>query len=200
MGDETALRMLKRTREIEREGGQRTRDEQRRKTPSGVYLSLLTTEEKVSKEDAKYIFDKAAGSNSSEERKKQDSHFAPSLFTPVNPLRVIDSSGKDTEFIEKIKAQIRPSLSSLEYISVLDPRLETVVRGVVLLGPSAINLIDQCVYTFGEQRTEGWLEISHAQVADSKAPVEQLPTIYNDLVKAAGGLDESVEATADIRC
>ena len=198
LGKERAIAMLKRTREIEREGGQRTRDEMRRKTPSGVYLSLLATEEKVNKDDLKFIFEKPGGS-SSEERKKEDTHFAPSLFTPVNPFRVIDNSGREPEFIEKIKKQIRPSLSSLEYVSVLDPRLETVIRGVVLLGPSAINLIDQCVYTFGEKRTEGWLEISHGQVADCKASVDQLPSIYNDLVKAAGGLG-SIETTADIRC
>ena len=199
LGEERAVRMLKRTREIELEGGQRTRDGLRRKTPSGVYLSLLGSEEKVDKEDSKFIFDKQA--SSAEERKKEDTHFAPSLFTPVNPLRVIDNSGKDAEFIEKIKKQIRPALFALECISVLDPRLETVIRGVVLLGPSAIHLIDQCVYTFGEKRTEGWLEISHAQVADSKASVDQLPAIYNDLVKAAGGLSTApVETTAGVRC
>ena len=200
LGEERAVRMLNRTKEIELEGGQRTRDEQRRKTPSGVFLSLLSTEEKVSKDELKFIFDKQgnAAYSSPEDRKKEDSHFAPSLFTPVNPFRVIDNSGRDPEFIQRIKKQIRPTLSQLDYISVLDPRLETVIRGVVLLGPSAINLIDQCVHTFGEKRTEGWLEISHAQVADSKAPVEQLPDIYNDLVKAAGGLP-SLETTAGIR-
>lgn len=199
LGEERAVKMLKRTKEIELEGGQRTRDEQRRKTPSGVFLSLLSTEEKVSKEDLKYIFEKPSVSTSSpEERKKEDTHFAPSLFTPVNPFRVIDNSGKDPEFIAKIKKQIRPALSQLEFISVLDPRLETVIRGIVLLGPSAIKLIDKCVHAFGEKRTEGWLEISHAQVTDSEAPVEQLPEIYNDLVKAAGGLP-SLETTAGIR-
>ena len=199
LGEERAVKMLNRTKAIELEGGQRTRDEQRRKTPSGVFLSLLSTEEKVSKEDLKYIFEKPAVSTSSpEERKKEDTHFAPSLFTPVNPFRVIDNSGRDPEFIAKIKKQIRPALSQLEFISVLDPRLETVIRGVVLLGPSAIKLIDKCVHAFGEKRTEGWLEISHAQVADSETPVEQLPEIYNDLVKAAGGLP-SLETTAGIR-
>ena len=198
LGDEVAIRMLKRTQAIEREGGQRTRDQQRRKTPSGVFLSLLSTEEKVSKEDLKFVFDKPAASTA-EERKKEDTHFAPSLFTPVNPLRFIDNSGKDTEFVDRVKKQIRPALSELEYISVLDPRLETVIRGVVLLGPAAIHLIDQCVHVFGEKRTEGWLEISHAQVADSKVSLEQLPTIYNDLVKAAGGLP-SLETTAGVRC
>ena len=198
LGDERAVAMLNRTKEIEREGGQRTRDEQRRKTPSGVFLALLSTEERVSKDDLRFIFDKTS-SNNVEERKKEDTHFAPSLFTPVNPFRVIDNSGKDSEFIERIKKQIRPALGKLDYISVLDPRLETVIRGVVLLGPSAINVIDQCVHAFGEKRTEGWLEISHAQVADSQVPVEQLPEIYNDLVKAAGGLPP-LETTAGVRC
>ena len=202
LGDERASQLLARTSTIEAEGGLRTRDQQRRKTPSGVYLSLLTTEGKVGKEDLKMIFEKKRripeGAGSSEERKKEDSHFAPSLFTPINPFRVIDNSGRDPAFTEEIKKQVRPVLSSLEFISVLDPRLETVIRGVVLLGPSLINLIDKCVHTFGEKRTEGWLEISHAQVADAKAPVESLPAIYNDLVKAAGGLHESTTGT--IRC
>ena len=164
-----------------------------------MYLSLLATEEKVSKDDMKYIFEKpsstAAGVSAADERKKEDSHFAPSLFTPVNPFRVIDNSGKDTEFVEAIKKEIRPVLSSLEFISVLDPRLETVIRGVVLLGPSAINLIDKCVYYFGEKRTEGWLEISHAQVAEKQEPVENLPSIYKDLVKAAGGIPQVMAPT-----
>ena len=197
LDEQRVLRMLKRTREIEREGGQRTRDQQRRKTPNGVFMSLLSTEEKVSKDDLKFILEKQA--TSVEERKKEDTHFAPSLFTPINPLRVIDQSGRDSEFIERVKKQIRPTLAQLEYISVLDPRLETVIRGVVLLGPSAIHLIDQCVYAFGEKRTEGWLEISHAQVADSKAAVETLPEIYGDLVKAAGGLPP-LETSAGVRC
>jgi hypothetical protein len=94
---------------------------------------------------------------------------------------------------------MRPTLSELEYISVLDPRLETVIRGVVLLGPSAIHLIDQCVHVFGEKRAEGWLEISHAQVSDSKVSREELPAIYEDLVKAAGGLP-SLETSAGVRC
>jgi hypothetical protein len=200
LGEEVALTLLKRTKEIEREGGQKTRDQLRRKTPSGVFLSLLSTEMKgISKEDLKYVFDKPAGSSSSEDRKKEDSHFAPSLFTPINPLRVIDQSGKDQEFVERVKKQIRPTLAKLEYVSVLDPRLETVIRGVVLLGPSAIHLIDQCVYVFGEKRTEGWLEISHAQVADSKVSIEQLSSIYEDLVKAAGGIP-SLETSAGVRC
>jgi hypothetical protein len=189
LGDTTAIALLERTREIEREGGQRTRDGKRRKTPSGVYLSLLTTEQRVPKDDLKYIFERTT--TTSDERRKEDFHFAPSLFTPVNPFRVIDSSGKSAEFIESIKTQVRPTLDSLEYISVLDPRLETVIRGVVLLGTDAINLIDQCVYYFGEKRTEGWLEISHAQVTDNSAATN-LPTIYNDLVKAAGGLPEKI--------
>jgi hypothetical protein len=200
LGDEKALEMLKRTQEIEREGGQKTRDQLRRKTPRGVFLSLLSTEMKgISKEDSKYIFDKPGGASSTEDRKKEDSHFAPSLFTPINPLRVIDQSGREQSFIERIKKQIRPTLSELEYISVLDPRLETVIRGVVLLGPSAIHLIDQCVHVFGEKRAEGWLEISHAQVSDSKVSREELPAIYEDLVKAAGGLP-SLETSAGVRC
>jgi hypothetical protein len=60
-------------------------------------------------------------------------------------------------------------------------------------------LIDQCVYVFGEKRTEGWLEISHAQVADSKVSIEQLSSIYEDLVKAAGGIP-SLETSAGVRC
>ena len=160
-------------------------------------MSLLSTEEKVSKEDLKYILEKSV--SSVEERKKQDTHFAPSLFTPINPFRVIDQSGKDSDFIERVKKQIRPTLEQLEYISVLDPRLETVIRGVVLLGPSAIHLIDECVYAFGEKRTEGWLEISHAQIADSKMTIDKLPAIYGDLVKAAGGLP-SLETSAGVRC
>jgi hypothetical protein len=193
LGESAAVRLLERTRIIEAEGGQKTRDGKRRKTPSGVYLSLLTTEETISKDDLKYIFEKT--SSSAEERKKEDTHFAPSLFTPINPFRVIDNSGRDSEFIEKIKKEIRPVLASLEYISVHDPRLETVIRGVVLLGPSAINLIDKCVYYFGEKRTEGWLEISHAQVTDSKADIESLTSIYSDLVKAAGGIPHVMPPT-----
>ena len=200
LGEERALRMLQRTAEIEREGGQRTRDQQRRKTPSGVFLSLLTTEERVSKDDVRYIMETKVGtlSSSLEERKKEDSHFAPSLFTPINPLRFIDQSGKEFEFVERLKREIRPSLSQLEYIAVLDPRLETVIRGVVLLGPSAIHLIDKCVYVFGEKRTEGWLEIAHAQVADCKITIDQLTAIYGDLVKAAGGLPP-LETSAGVR-
>ena len=160
----------------------------------------MTTEERVDKDDIKYIFERLKNSDSAEERKKEDSHFAPSLFTPVNPFRVIDNSGKDSESIERIKKEVRPVLASLEYISVLDPRLETVIRGVVLLGKSAINLIDKCIYCFGEKRTEGWLEISHAQVADSKAPLESLPNIYNDLVKAAGGIPDTLRRAPTMGC
>jgi hypothetical protein len=195
LGEPVAMRMLERTRVIEAEGGQKTRDGKRRKTPNGVYLSLLAAEEKVSKEDMKYIFEKPSSAAAADERKKEDSHFAPSLFTPVNPFRFIDNSGKDAEFVEEIKKEIRPVLASLEYISVLDPRLETVIRGVVLLGPLAINLIDKCVYYFGEKRTEGWLEISHAQVADKQASIDKLPSIYSDLVKAAGGIPQTMAPT-----
>jgi hypothetical protein len=197
LGEDRALRILNRTMEIEREGGQRTRDQQRRKTPSGVFMSLLSTEEKISKEDLKYI-QQDRGSVSLEERKKEDSHFAPSLFTPINPLRFIDQSGMLSEIIDRLKKEVRPSLAQLEYVSVLDPRLETVIRGVVLMGTSAIHLIDQCVYVFGEKRTEGWLEISHAQVADSNITIGQLTEIYGDLVKAAGGLPP-LETSAGIR-
>ena len=195
LGEEVAKNLLLRTREIELEGGQRTRDNMRRKTPTGVYLSLLLGE-RISAEDSKFIFEKKL--RNMDERKKEDTHFAPSLFTPVNPFRVIDNSGKDPLFLEQIKKEIRPCLAQLEYISVLDPRLETVVRALVLLGPSVTSLVDKCVFTFGEKRTEGWLEISHSQVADEKISKEALPNIYNELVKAAGGLPE--ETTGAIRC
>ena len=198
LGEGRAKAVLFRTRELEMEGGQRTRDGTRRKTPSGVYLSLLTSEEKIPSEDIKYIFEQKKKSfTTPDERKKEDSHFAPSLFTPVNPFRVIDNSGN--EFIEKIKGEIRPALSQLEYISVLDPRLETIVRGLVLLGRSQIGLIEKCVYSFGEKRTEGWLQISHSQVASDHAPKETLPRIYNELVKAAGGFS-NFETTGSVRC
>jgi hypothetical protein len=188
LGDETAYRMLERTKEIEAEGGQMTRDGLRRKTPGGVYLSLLTTEEQVSKEDLKYIFERANKRRDKTDRRKEDSHYAPSLFTPMNPFRVVDSCGKEPEFIEKLKAMLRPTLASLEFIPAVDPRLETVIRGVVLVGPNAINLIDRCVFALGEKKTEVLLETTQAKVLSGDISKRSIPEIYTDLVKAEGGL------------
>jgi hypothetical protein len=61
---------------------------------------------------------------------------APSAGTNKNKkLPVVTQEG----FLSAVREILRPALSVVEFISVEDPRVITLLRGLVLLGPYAIR-------------------------------------------------------------
>ena len=172
IGAEASLQLLERTRQIEEEGGQMTRDGSRRKTPAGVFLSVLKFEQKASPELMRYIFSEV---NKNKDHKQEDAHYTPSLFTPLNPFGVVE--GRGAAFAEQVKKVLETTLMQLEWIPVIDPRLPTVIRGAVFLGPAAAQLLERSIYLMGEDAVDRLLE----ETAKTSSPGDKIAAFRSRL-------------------